>query len=318
MLGRRFDFATLRRMSLLGNGLIISGLTMGCTSGTKLIDARADFGKTYELSDKKVVVRVSPEIGRVVHFSRVGEPNLLWIAPESPAALQGQWQNFGGDKLWPWPQNPAWGWPPPKAIDAGPYTINLLHNLGRNRKVHSFVITAPDQKASRETQILPQVVSNRYTINGPTTQPVAAWSITQIPAVDDIYVCMMPNPPAEPTTQMSVKPVKTETINARWVKVIPDYTGTKIGLAGDKIAARIGDSVLVLSRTAGNDDPNLERQVAAQIYFHGGKNGVPDASTYIELELIGPTKRLGKGESTSLYTEWRILTVDEFEQFLKQ
>ncbi len=321
----------------IGSTLLVL-LLAGCAQANPpelLKDTRPDWGPTYRLTDGKHEVQVSPEIGRVMHFSRVGEPNILWTYPGAEPAKIGTFINFGGDKLWSWPQNDGgWGWPPPATIDRGPYqqkAVEPAQPVQPVQPVQQMSLQGPVDpdtglQAHRLTAITADGrVQNTYTLTRvakPTaTKPlpkVAAWSIAQVPAVQDVYVRLMPNPPAVPTTQMGTQVIKSEPVAGRWLKVTPVFTGAKFGLAGDAIAVRVGDRVVLILRTADNDSPDLEKLVAAQLYFTEGDKGVPTPQSYIEMELIGPTVELAIGQSASLKTEWTILTPAEFEKLLKE
>jgi hypothetical protein len=315
----------------IGSTLLVL-LLVGCAQGNppELVrSTRPDLGPTYRLTDGKYEVHVSPEIGRVMHFSRVGEPNILWTYPGAEPAKIGTFINFGGDKLWSWPQNDGgWGWPPPTLIDRGPFEQKPADPTRPQPHMILQGPVDPDTglQAHRLTAITADGrVENTYTlarVAKPTsTKPlpkVAAWSIAQVPAVQDVYVRLMPNPPAVPTTQMGTQVIKSEPVGVRWLKVTPVFTGAKLGLAGDAIAVRVGNRVILIHRTEDNDSPDLEKQVAAQLYFTEGDKGVPTPQSYIEMELIGPTVELAIGQSASLKTEWKILTPAEFEKLLKE
>ena len=87
----------------------------------------------YRLSNGTVDLVFVPQIGRIMRYGYVGERNVLWENP----ALAGKttdlsrpvndWQNYGGDKLWPAPQS-VWGWPPDPVSDSGPQTVKVLPN----------------------------------------------------------------------------------------------------------------------------------------------------------------------------------------------
>lgn len=325
-----------------GSTLLALSLLQGCQSQSKVTDAVAEgvlesiaspkpYGPTHRLQDGVVEIHVAPQIGRVMHFSRVKEPNLFWTFPSDEPLNIGSFINYGGDKLWPWSQD-AWGWPPPAAIDCGPYQQKPEPIGGSVQQTRLEGPVDPDtglqgQRVSilqRDASGPTGIVHNTYTLTrkAPPTSvkaasQIAAWSIVQVPPVQDVYVRLMPNPPAIPTTQMSKRLVTTQPAGKNWVKINPNFTGAKIGLAGDAVAARIGDRVFLIQRIADNDSPKLEKQVAAQIYFHSGDKGVPTAQTYVELELIGPTKELEVGQSATLQTSWQILTLDEFDAMRK-
>ena len=79
---------------------------------------------------------IVPSIGRVMRYGHVGGENLLWENPK----LYGQagaepdaktWRNFGGEKVWPWPQS-DWAkhagrqWPPPHEVDQRPHAASIV------------------------------------------------------------------------------------------------------------------------------------------------------------------------------------------------
>lgn len=320
-----------RRLGVAGLLLFLVMALTGCARSNQpelLQNTRPDWGPTYRLSDGVYELHVLPEIGRVMHFSRVGEPNLFWNNPHPVTIKPNEWANFGGDKLWPWPQDPkagGWGWPPPVEIDRGPYfwdypaCVNHRWIDWNGPPAHYA-----DRQGSRTTVFKDSGVATQYTIERPPLSsvesgtPVAAWSIVQIPVVDAVYVRLI-EPNAAPTSMNEKpKPVRFERVNDRWLKFPGDYTGTKIGVAGDLLAARVGDRVFVMQRTAGNDDPDLEKPVAAQIYFAGAPKTGIDATTYTELELIGPTKSLATDQFATLETTWKILTPREFDRVLAE
>src|SRR6476469_4272438 len=87
--------------------------------------------EAYRLSNVKVEVVVVPAVGRIMRYGPVGGANLLWENPKlagHPASPGKEWANFGGDKVWPWPQD-DWpqragrAWPPPVAADQAAFTV---------------------------------------------------------------------------------------------------------------------------------------------------------------------------------------------------
>jgi hypothetical protein len=298
-------------------GLFLTGCAR--SNAPKLLtDARPDWGPTYRLTDGVYEVHISPEIGRVMHFSRVGEPNLLWTNPVPQTISSEQWPNFGGDKLWPWPQNDGgWGWPPPAEVDRGPYKLEPVPDGVRLQGAQN---PTRGMLGERFTRFSHDRVQSTYSLTAaqPQKLPLAAWSVVQVPAVDAVYVRLLKDPTEARTMDEKPKPFKVQRVNDRWVKVAGNYVGTKVGLAGDILAARIGDRVFVIERTAGNDDPDLEKSVAAQVYFSDARKTGIDANTYAELELIGPTKSLSPGQSATLETTWKILTPQAFDRLLSE
>lgn len=75
---------------------------------------------------------IVPDINRIVRFGRPGGPNLLWVDPEAENGPAMPWKNWGGEKLWFWPQErwPELGspWPPP--MDPGVAGEMILQSDG--------------------------------------------------------------------------------------------------------------------------------------------------------------------------------------------
>jgi len=79
---------------------------------------------------------VVPAVSRVMHFSLIGGPNLLWENPEFAGKTfptdEGKWHNIGGDKLWPTQQSLFLkytghnDWPPPWPWDGGASRAEML------------------------------------------------------------------------------------------------------------------------------------------------------------------------------------------------
>ncbi len=93
---------------------------------------------TQCLSNGLIEVHVVPEIGgRIVQF-KMGDKAFLWVNPDlagklSPASgvsPDGEWLNYGGDKLWPapqgWDNDNQWPGPPDAVLDGQPYTFEVL------------------------------------------------------------------------------------------------------------------------------------------------------------------------------------------------
>ncbi len=85
----------------------------------------------YRMTNGTVDLVFVPQIGRVMRYGYVGKPNALW---ENPALFgttvdlknpPKDWTNFGGEKLWPAPQDRS-GWPPDVELDAGSQRVEVL------------------------------------------------------------------------------------------------------------------------------------------------------------------------------------------------
>lgn len=116
------------KAKLLGFLLIFSSI---CSFAVEVV-AKDD---AVFLRNNVIECTIQPQIGRMMQLSFVGGENMLWIDPKAEENAPGEfsWKNYGGLKIWLWPQN-DWkkiygkGWPPPKEMDIGPYSFELIPN----------------------------------------------------------------------------------------------------------------------------------------------------------------------------------------------
>jgi len=275
-----------------------------------------DWGRNVVLADRSTELQFRPSIGRVMHLSRTGEPNILWHDVNPTRDTPGHWVNYGGDKLWPWPQKGAWNWPPSQAIDVGPYRIVRQDPLAF--RAESPIDAASGLMASRETTLRDGVVLNTYTLTrgqrpatGAASPTVAAWSVTQV-SLGRFFAHLRPAGSDAPITPMSETMPAARPVGGGWVEIVVAPGSRKVGLAADILAAHMGDQVLLIKRVAGNDDGALPRGVAAQLFTCDESWG-----RYAELEFLGPERALRVGEQTTLQTQWSILAAIDFEGMLK-
>jgi len=107
---------------------------------TKLVKGR----RTYKgwnsmcLTNGFVELHIVPQIGgRIIQY-KLGEKEFFWVNPQLAGKLppttgldpNGQWLNYGGDKLWPapqgWDSDQQWPGPPDAVLDGQPYAMEHL------------------------------------------------------------------------------------------------------------------------------------------------------------------------------------------------
>ena len=99
--------------------------------------------ETIDLKNDLIEVQAVPEIGgRIIQY-KLGDYGFFWVneelagkaIAESRVGPNGEWLNYGGDKLWPAPQGQAtdqqWPGPPDAVLDGGPYTAEIIKENGR-------------------------------------------------------------------------------------------------------------------------------------------------------------------------------------------
>lgn len=178
---------------------------------TKVVEG--PFTDCISLQNSRVRVVVCPKHARIVAFNLVGAPesNLLWSNPVAgdPEDKKhwGMWENWGGDKIWPWPQD-DWKsiqgekWPPPAEADIGPFDVDCRPD-GTLRMV-SPVLRLWGVRIVRELKLVPgkAEMDVRSFFEAPDGKPTSAakgtpWSITQVDMPDDVvFYARVANPEA--------------------------------------------------------------------------------------------------------------------------
>src|SRR5579862_9449152 len=111
-------------------------LALGVAANGEVTVTQTDYNGwsgAYRLTNGAAELIFVPQIGRIMRYGYVDGPNILWNNP----AMAGKaadaddaaknWPNFGGDKLWPAPQE-RWPWPPDPILDHAPQTVKVLPN----------------------------------------------------------------------------------------------------------------------------------------------------------------------------------------------
>ena len=120
----------LRLLALLLTGVVFTASTAIAEVTVKRVTYHG-WPECYRLSNGTAELIFVPQIGRIMRFGRVGGPNVLWENPAlagkaRPASARAkEWVNYGGDKLWPAPQD-RWTWPPDTALDGATHTVAVL------------------------------------------------------------------------------------------------------------------------------------------------------------------------------------------------
>ena len=265
--------------------------------------------EAWRLSNGTVDVVVVPEIGRVVRYGYVDGPNVLWDSTEAPRALY-KWMNYGGDKQWAWPQA-QWKWPPPVAIDTGPYSATIR---GDRLLLRSPIDSKLKIRAEREIRLAPDgtELTQVYRIVGEgTDQPWGAWSITQVPAPSRVLAHLRSGFSAAAT-----QPLRTESGNTAWpapqrladdwIAFSPVYRGGKIHVPADALGVIVGETFFLQQRRPHLRDETLPAGEVAQLFAMSQKD-LPDLVPYVELEFISPPQPLGRNlPAAELTVAWSL------------
>lgn len=307
---------------------LLASLLCACSSAAKK-DADMDV-PDFEQSEWLDAVRMSngtvnltivPSIGRVMRYGFAGEPNLLWTNPNltpnkarADAATRPTWRNFGGEKVWLWPQE-QWpqrigrAWPPPVEVDQRPVTWKMhdpLHITMTSEPVQGYGV-----RVIREIKLAP--TGTRVTMNircevagEQPADDVAVWSIAQIPS-GETYARLL-----GPRGHRGLEPAPWDRIREISPRVIalepPTDVDGKIGLDADTLAWVGGSTMLVQhSLTAAQHGEQFKPVERAQVYFsHPRRNIAAKVPQYLEFEWTSPRVNAAAGEIPELRVIWEL------------
>ena len=282
------------------------------------------------LNNGQFELAVSAATGRIVHYGAVRGANVLWDNPHadsSPSPFVG-WHNWGGDKVWIWPEDDWAKWQagvvaPPGDPPSAPYQVEVDKLAMRMtspvvaaygvRIVREIVL---DDSGSRVTLInrLEKVAAVR---SGGVSKslPISVWTVTQIPAARQILARLLPNmtpPRFEPFPKSPWKGVQV--INDVALLTRPAAPWVKIGLEADVLAMPVHDWFFVVRTPVGNNgDSGHEPFRRAQVFSDPDESEFRPAKLppYVEFEFTSPLKRLSVGESVSLTVTWELHPLPE-------
>ena len=254
---------------------------------------------------------VVPQIGRILRYGFVGKANVLF----ENAALQGRmhadawngadWLNFGGDKLWPAPQS-VWGFPPDPQIDGRPQQVEILP--GPRVRLVSQASESYGIRFEREIALdrAGAGITITNTMRNVSSTP-RTWGVWQITQLADPTVAVMPRSrtgrmPAgfhviQPPEKGAVQADRNE-VRFRRSPRVPGKIGGDA--RGGWLAADVGADRFTCSTAVEPNATYCDGGCPLEIWSN------PDPLKYMELELLGPVRTLGPGETATLVVRWNL------------
>jgi hypothetical protein len=281
------------------------------------------------LSNGTAEVVVVPAISRVMHFGLAGQPNVLWenawVAGQAPG--QDQWSNYGGDKVWIWPQvdwpaRTGTAWPPatdlPATIASAAERIDPL-----GVRLTSVVIPGFGVRIVREVRLAPEgtrlLLSSRIEKQeGFAAFPLAPWTVTQVPADGACYLRLLPKGRLPEGYRLheseAFASVEREGDDVLVIRR-PTSHWAKLGADADLLAWQQGNTLLV---ARSEDRQAILSDFApgdrGQVYSHpDGDKVLPPGISYLELEFTAPVRQLASGDTGTLVTVLDIRNLGEHE-----
>jgi hypothetical protein len=278
----------------------------------------------WKISNAACELVIVPQIGRVMSFHLAGQKNVLWIndrlAGKTVPAEDGQWHNFGGEKVWPtqqslWPKYTGVAWPPPYPYDSGPASAEALSDGLRLTTAFDPHFGARVVREFHLDPIRPVVHVRQYHAKSAGEPlPMTLWSITQVR-----------------TPQFAMLPAGVEVEGKPYLNLYPPIALRHVAVQGgivslhndEKMDQKIGivpragrqdgwvaavfddRQMLVLSHRIRPDGAYPDGGCAAEVYTAPAKSG-----SYVELELLGPMRTLKTGETLSDDAVWTLVPLD--------
>jgi hypothetical protein len=299
--------------------VVLAFVQMGCaTPGSKASTReQREQPNQWRISNGTVELVVDSAKGRIMFYGFRGGQNVLWAnaAPENPKYVIGGWSNYGGDKIWLWPQE-LWKWPPPEPKG---YEV-LVSDDGRSLRMISTPWAGNDVRVIRWIEMAPQGTQVTITTSLQATGrrdgiPRAAWSITQVPTPERI-VARFPLASSQ-RAYLERCPSKDDRfvarslgegiVDLRW----PGDRGVKTLLDADAFAAVWGGTVLLQHQLSTVGSDAWAPQQRAQIYCHGCATNIPPGPSYTELEWTAPIAPPERLASNPLRVTWRLAKTAE-------
>lgn len=291
--------------------------------------------EAFLLTNGKADVVVVPAIGRIMAYQLAGQPqtNALWNNPALlgkplPYAVPyparaAEWINYGGDKLWPAPQDDwarsqrqAGNWPPDPQMDYGPYRVSRIPNglrltgpVSDNRHLRPVrdIVLAPGS-----TQVLLREVFQRVpladtgTANIAPALPLSLWNIAQARPDATVFV------PLNPASRFpgGYVALAGQTHEANWHAQDGLLAITSRTEQGDKagVDASVGwmgalyQNTLLFTEQCALDPQAAypDQNTPLQVWSQGG------SEAYVEMEALGPLVAQSAGQTITRTLTWNL------------
>jgi len=276
-----------------------------------------------KLRNGQFELTVSPATGRVIAYGPVGGPNVLWHnprAPETPVVFPG-WVNWGGDKIWIWPEEDWARWNPETRHPPGdPSPVpHQLEGDGLWLRMTSPLLPDYGVRIVRDISLAPSgslvTFINRLEQAAPgrLALPVGVWPVTQLPAAPQIYARLSPD--AEPPGYESFPGTAWPNLERNGNLVTlhrPAAPWQKIGLDADSLAVPVAGHLFIAATPVPPSAPQT-RFRRAQVFSDPDDSPfrLPGVPPYVELEFTSALQQLSVGQSASLTVTWELVRLAE-------
>lgn len=272
---------------------LLSVCSLACFGNTTKVEKTTwQKREAYRLSNDKAEAIIVPAWRRVMHYGRVGGPNLLWNGDVSvPPTKAPTFVNYGGEKAWVWPQG-EWRdrngkrspWPPPNDDSSSP-PLEVVRIDDGSLVLRDALETFGDLAMTRTYTLLEDgslAIDSVLRDHLAEPRSYAAWSIVQLPRAKRI-VAELDGPDAK-IQPLTGQPSYRKSDDGKEA-VIDTHAekDVKLGLDASRLRAEYDGYTVTLAIDPAQSSPG--RYVAgekAQVYV----TSVESKDSYIELEFI--------------------------------
>ncbi len=310
-------------------------------------DAKKDTYRGWEslaLRNGLVEVQAVPAIGgRVMQF-KLGDFEYLWVndalagrkPTETGLGAEGEWLNYGGDKLWPAPQGwdgeDQWPGPPDAILDGSPHAATIMTASGKAAAIQ--LVSRDDQRSGIRFSRMIRIhdnstqVSFDSTMTNIDTRP-RRWGIWQVTQLDagrmklSAYAPINPKSmhrrgyvelyggPDHPSFRVDREnKVLATTYQRRVGKVGLDCTAGWAAAMDEKTGHVFAEMFAWEKDRKYPDDASVEFWLngPGRIVVGGKAVDIPDdpaeTPSYLESEILSPLAEIKPGESYSFHLDW--------------
>jgi hypothetical protein len=273
-------------------------------------------GPVVKLSGEGWEMVVHPSIGRITSFSRPGGANLLWVN-ESPEAIgrNKEWIDWGGDKVWPspqeqWPAALGRKWPPGAAYEGGKWTMLVPHDKAAPRNARRFVSEPVQEIGVKIERSIEHAAPGWVHVDTSITRTerrevdTHIWNVTQVRVPEFAILSKgdLSFSQDAPLVRFRDAAIDTQEIalpekGRSCVVVRPSSVAGKIGTMGRWVAAVYPDVIFV----------QVIDQARPGRYADRSSVQVFQSSTNWELETLGRSDKLDVGATRALRVRWGLL-----------
>jgi hypothetical protein len=272
----------------------------------------------YRLTDGRTEVIVVPELGRVMRYGLVGGANMLWNAAPGRHFKADEWQNWGGDKVWPapqsqWPGLSGRGWPPHPTFDGLPHraVVSETHLRTTGPLMAGFGV-----RILRDYSLDPAsgdlVIEQTLRKESGVPVLVSLWSVTQIPPPDAVFVPLNPESPYKNNfywfAGKAPQGSATAPLSPTMLRFRPTLGAYKLGAdAPVSAVASVKDGIALVLRARKQEGQHPEGAEGSGFPITVWNQGEQDpAARYVELEMMSPLRALKRGEQLAVTMRWSL------------